>query len=82
MALKLYEQVKLLRDLPQDNLRAGDIATLVDIVPGPPGKPQGAVLEVFNALGQTICVTSIDITDVQPLTANEILSARPLVRTA
>ncbi len=80
MALKLYEQVKLLRDLPQDNLRAGDVATLVDIVPGPPGQPQGAVLEFFNALGQTICVTSVSIDDVQPLTANEILSARPLAR--
>jgi hypothetical protein len=80
MPLKLYEQVKLLRDLPADNLRAGDVATLVDIVPGPPGKPQGAVLEVFNALGQTICVTSVSIDDVQPLTANEIFSARPLAR--
>ena len=80
MALKLYGQVKLLRDLPKDNLRAGDVATLVDIVPGPPGQPEGAVLEFFNALGQTICVTSVGINEVQPLTANEILSARPLAR--
>ena len=78
MTLKVYEHVKLLRDLPADNLRAGDVATLVDIVPGPPGQPEGAVLEFFNALGQTICVTSVSSQDVQPLTANEILSARPL----
>jgi hypothetical protein len=79
MTLRLYEQVKLLRDLPKDNLRAGDVA-LVDIIPGPPGQPDGAVLEFFNALGQTICVTSVGINEVQPLTANEILSARPLAR--
>jgi hypothetical protein len=80
MALKLYDQVALRRDVPEDGLKAGDVATLVDLVPGPPGKPQGAVLEVFNAVGQTICVTSVSIDDVQTLTADEILSVRPLAR--
>jgi len=80
MALKLYDQVALRRDVPEDGLKAGDVATLVDLVPGPPGKPQGAVLEVFNAVGQTICVTSVSIDDVQTLTADEILSVRPLTR--
>jgi hypothetical protein len=80
MPLTLYQQVALRRDVPADGLRAGDVATLVDLVPGPPGKPQGAVLEVFNAVGETICVTSVSVDDVEHLTADEILSVRPLAR--
>lgn len=76
----LYEQVSLRRDVPEDGLKAGDVATLVDLVPGPAGKPQGAVLEVFNAIGQTICVTSVSVEDVEPLTADEVLSVRTLAR--
>jgi hypothetical protein len=78
--LKLYEQVVLRRDVPADGLKAGDVATLVDIAPGPAGGPQGAVLEVFNALGHTICVTSVSVDDVQPLQENEIFSVRQLAR--
>jgi hypothetical protein len=80
MTPKLYEEVALRRDVPEEGLKAGDVARLVDLVPGPPGQPQGAVLEVFNALGQTICVTSVSVEDIQPLTANEIFSVRPMSR--
>jgi hypothetical protein len=80
MTLILYQQVALRRDVPADGLRAGDVATLVDLVPGPPGKPQGAVLEVFNAIGDTLCVTSVSVDDVEPLTADEILAVRPLAK--
>jgi len=80
MALILYEQVSLKRDVPADGLRAGDVATLVDLVPGPPGASQGAVLEVFNAIGQTVCVTAVSVDDVKPLRADELLSVRPLSR--
>ena len=80
MALKLFEQVALRRDIPEENLRAGDVARLVDIVPGPTGGPQGAVLEVFNALGQTMFVTSVSVEDVEALTADEIFSVRPMAR--
>lgn len=80
MNLKLYEQVALRRDVPEDGLKAGDVATLVDLIPGPPGQGQGAVLEVFNALGHTVCVTSVSVDDIQPLREDEILSVRRLAR--
>ena len=80
MALTLYEEVSLKRDVPQDGLRAGDVATLVDIVPGPPGQAQGAVLEVFNAVGESICVTAVSVEDVEPLRADEILAVRKLAK--
>jgi len=78
--LTLFQQVSLKRDVPEEQLRAGDVATLVDIVPGPPGGPQGAVLEFFNAIGQTICVTAVSVNDVEPLRPDEIFSVRPLAR--
>jgi hypothetical protein len=78
MTPELYKEVALRRDVPEDNLKAGDVAMLVDLVPGPPGQPQGAVLEVFNAIGESICVTSVSVDDVEPLTANEVLAVRPL----
>jgi hypothetical protein len=78
MTPELYKEVALRRDIPEDNLKAGDVAMLVDLVPGPPGQPQGAVLEVFNAIGESICVTSVSVEDVEPLTADGILNVRPL----
>jgi hypothetical protein len=80
MALQLFERVSLKRDVPEKGLRAGDVATLVDIVPGPNGPAEGAVLEVFNAIGETLCVTAVNVSDVEPLRANEILSVRELAR--
>jgi len=80
MGLTLYQQVSLRRDIPKDRLRIGDVATLVDIVPGPEGGSQGAVLEVFNAIGETICVTAVSVNDVEPLRADEVLAVRPLAK--
>jgi hypothetical protein len=80
MSLKLYEDVSLRRDVPEEGLKQGDVATLVEIVPGPPGQPRGAVLEVFNALGHTVCVTSVSVEDIEPLREDEVLSVRKLAR--
>ena len=80
MNLKLYEQVALRRDVPEDGLKAGDVATLVELVPGPQGQPQGGVIEVFNALGHTICVTDVSVEDIEPLSEDEVLAVRRLAR--
>ncbi len=80
MTLELYKEVALRRDVPEHGLKAGDVATLVELVPGPPGRPQGAVLEVFNGIGESLCVTTVSVEDVAPLTADEVLSVRPLAR--
>jgi hypothetical protein len=52
--LTLYGQVALTRDLPDLKLKAGDVATFVDLAdPANPGSERGCVLEVFNAIGET-----------------------------
>ena len=78
MKLELYQEVALTRDLPEHRLRAGDIATLVDFVPHPAGGEDGCVLEVYNAVGESIAVVAVPISAVSALRADEILSVRSL----
>ena len=59
MSLPLYQRVALKRDLPEHNLQRGDVAILVDAVPHPQGGEPGSVLEVFNALGESIAVVAV-----------------------
>lgn len=80
MKLPLYQRVSLRRDLPDHGLKAGDVATLVDTVPHPKGGEDGCVLEVFNALGDSIAVVAVPESDVQGLQADEVLAVRPLAK--
>jgi hypothetical protein len=76
----LYERVALVQDLPEHGLKAGDVAVLVDRVPHPGGGEEGFVLEVFNALGESIAVVVVPGNGVAPLQADEVLAVRPLAR--
>jgi hypothetical protein len=78
----LYERVSLSRDLDEHGLKRGDVATLVDTVPHPSGGADGLVLEVTNALGDSLQLVVVKADDVEALTADEVLSVRPLVKTA
>ena len=80
MGLALYEWVALRRDLADHGLLKGDVAVLVDRVPHPAGGEDGCVLEVLNALGDSIAVLTVSESDVEPLRADEVLSARALSR--
>lgn len=80
MSLPLYQRVALRRDLPEQNLRQGDVATLLDYVPHPEGGEQGCLVEVFNALGESIAVVAISESDIEELRADEVLAVRPLAR--
>ena len=77
--IELYQKVALNQDIPQANLKQGDIATLVDTVPHPNQGEEGYVLEIFNALGESIDTIVVPKSAVSPLHGNEILSVRSLV---
>ncbi|MEM7794644.1 MAG: DUF4926 domain-containing protein [Cyanobacteria bacterium P01_C01_bin.118] len=77
--VELYTQISLKQDFPQHNLKQGDIATFIDTVPHPEGVEEGYVLEVFNALGESIKTVVVPKSAVAPLTSNEVLSVRSLV---
>lgn len=80
MTLKLYQEVALTRDLPEYELRAGDIATLVDFVAHPSGGEEGCVVEVFNAVGESLKVIVVPVSTVEVLRPDEILTVRSLAK--
>ncbi|KAB8320706.1 DUF4926 domain-containing protein [Tolypothrix campylonemoides VB511288] len=80
MTLELYKEVALTLDLSEHQLKAGDIATLIDLVPHPTGGEDGCVLEVFNAVGESIAVIAVPVSAVEALRADEILSVRSLAQ--
>jgi Domain of unknown function (DUF4926) len=78
--LELYQRVALCRDIPAYQLKKGDVAMLVDRVPHPTKSEDGCVLEIFNALGESILVVAVSRSDVEPLRADEVLAVRSLVQ--
>lgn len=80
MEIELYQEVFLTRDLPEHQLKIGDIATLVDFVPHPTGGEEGCLLEVFNAVGESIAVVAVPVSSVAALSADEILTVRSLTK--
>lgn len=78
MKLELYQEIALLRDFPEKSLLTGDVATLVDFVPHPGGQEQGAVLEIFNAVGDSIDVVVVPVSSIAPLRADQMPAVRSL----
>lgn len=78
MKIELYTEVMLARDIPAENLRRGDVVTLVDIVRHPSGGEDGAVVELFNALGESMAVAVVPISAIAPLRADQMPAVRPL----
>ena len=72
----LYQRVVLTRDIPEENLKEGDLAWLIDYVAHPGGGEEGAVLEVFNILGESIDVVTVPVSAVAVLQADFIPAVR------
>lgn len=75
MKFELYTDMVLSCDVPEHQLKRGDIVKLVDHHVAPDGS-EGYSIEVFNALGDTIAVTVVPETSLEPLREDEVLSAR------
>ncbi|HSS48927.1 MAG TPA: DUF4926 domain-containing protein [Thermoanaerobaculia bacterium] len=80
MKVPLYQRVALRRDLLEHDLKRGDVAVLVDYVPHPAGGEEGCVLEVFNALGDSIAVVVVRESEIEGLQADEVLAIRHLAK--
>jgi hypothetical protein len=82
--IELYQRVALTRDIPEHNLCKGDVAVVVEHLPGTAssGGEDGYALEVFNAIGETIAVVMVPVSSVKPLTENDILQVRSLSATS
>lgn len=77
MNLELFKDFKLACDLPQHRLKRGDIVKPVDHHVAPDGT-YGYSIEVFNALGDTIAITTVPASALEALREDEVLSARTL----
>ena len=77
MKFELYTDAVLTRDVPEHKLKRGDVVKLVDHHVAPDGS-EGYSIEVFNAIGDTIAVTAVSETSLEPLREDEILAARVL----
>ena len=77
MKYPLFTRVALADDLPNENLRRGDLATIVEYYEGSPGQEPGYELEVFNAVGDTFAVVTARASQIECLRKDELLSVRP-----
>lgn len=82
MKPELYGEVMLTQDIPAENLCAGDVATLIEYVSHPTNGEEGAVLEIFNAVGGSIAVVAVPVSAIAPLREDQIPAVRPLMRAA
>lgn len=77
MKYPLYSRIALAADLPKENLRRGDVATVVEYYEGRSGQEPGYELEVFNAVGETIAIATVRESQIEELRSDEVLSVRP-----
>jgi hypothetical protein len=75
MKYELFEEIVLLKDMPQKKLKRGDIATVVEYHSVPNGE-DGYSLEFFNAIGDTIAVITVPESAIKSLSENEIFNVR------
>jgi hypothetical protein len=78
MKFELYTDVALTCDVPEHRLRRGDIVKLVDHHVAADGTEGYYSIEVFNAVGDTIAVTSVPASALEALRQDEVLGARTL----
>jgi len=79
MRFELYTDAALTRDMPELGFRRGDLVKVVDHHVAPDGK-EGYPIEVFNAVGETIAVTTVPGSALEALREDEVLSFRTLAR--
>jgi hypothetical protein len=79
MGFQLFTEAALTRDMPELGLRRGDLVKLVEHHVAPDGE-EGYSIEVFNAVGETIGVSTVPASALEALREDEVLSVRRLAR--
>ncbi len=76
MRPELYTQVVVTQDIPKEHLKQGDLAMFIDVLSHPGGGQDGAILEIFNAVGESIAVVTVPISAIEPLRPEYVPSVR------
>jgi len=77
MSFERLDTVVLKRDLPEHDLRAGDLGAIVEMY----GAGQIEV-EFVTASGRTKALVSLDVTDIRAIADTDLVAVRPLARPA
>ena len=81
MKYALFTEMALSRDLPEHDLRTGDVVRLIgDHLC--PGGGEGYCVEVCNAVGEMIAVATVDEAALAPLESDEIFTIRRITTSA
>ena len=73
-----YEQAVLTKDIPEKQLKAGDVGTVVDVHEGEAerGEAEGYSLEFFTLTGETVAVVTVKAESVRPVSAEDRIHVR------
>ncbi len=77
MKYKMLDSVVLDRDLPEYGLCKGDLGAVVEVY-----EPDGLEVEFVTASGDTEAVLTLRVSDVRPAAKNDLISVRPIRRSA
>jgi hypothetical protein len=61
----LHGAVKVVRDIPEEDLEEGEIGVLLAVLRGTPKTGVGVALEFFTADGKTKCVPVLSVKDIE-----------------
>ena len=73
MTIEVLDTVVLKQDLPDDELKAGDVGAVVERYGS-----TGIEVEFVTGAGRTQALVTLDIDDVREFGDSDLLSARPL----
>jgi len=79
MTFPLFSRVILCIDLPEEQLMAGDMGTIVEHHPATAEYSEGYEVEFFAGNGETLAVVSIPATALRQTTREGVMHVRPLV---
>jgi hypothetical protein len=79
MTFPLFSRVILSVDLPEEQLMAGDMGTIVEHHPATAAYPEGYEVEFFAGNGETLAVVSVPAAALRQATRKEVMHVRPLV---
>jgi len=77
MTIEVYTDAVLTRDVPEHYLCRGDVVKILGYHPIPGGE-DGYSIQVFNALGDPIAITSVPESALELLSESEVFSVRRL----
>ena len=69
---ELYTRVALTRNVPEEKLKRGDLAWVIEYLEHPEGGEDGAIIEIFNALGESLRIATVPVSAIAPLRPDQV----------